>query len=100
MSSARDYMHDDYPRRSTTALVWLVVAICVAFVLQLVLLAPWFAAGATLVSQLALTIPGLKDWHLWTLVTHSFLHSTASPFHILFTILGLIFVGRGLEPVL
>lgn len=100
MSSARDYMSDDYPRRSTTALVWLVATICAAFVLQLVLLAPWSDSGATLIDQLALTIAGLKHWHLWTLGTHSFLHSTGNPFHILFTILGLVFVGRELEPVL
>ena len=100
MSSARDYMRDDYPRRTTTTLVWLVATICAAFVLQLVLLAPWSGSGATLINQLALTISGLKEWHLWTLATHSLLHSTGNPFHILFTILGLVFVGRELEPML
>ncbi len=93
-------MRSDYPRRSTTALVWLVATIVAAFVLQLVLLSPWFGSGAALINQLALTIPGLKDWHLWTLMTHSLLHSTGNPFHILFTILGLVFVGRELEPIL
>jgi len=100
MSSDRDYMRDDYPRRTTTAVVWLVATLCAAFVLQLVLLAPWFGSGATLINQLALTIGGLKDWHVWTLATYSFLHSTGNPFHILFTILGLVFVGRELESVL
>ena len=100
MSSARDYMREDYPRRSTTTLVWLVATICAAFVLQLILLAPWFGSGAILINELALTIPGLKEWHLWILVTHSFLHSTGNPFHFLFTLLGLVFVGRELEPVL
>jgi membrane associated rhomboid family serine protease len=100
MSSVRDYMRDDYPRRTTTTLVWLVATICAAFVLQLILLAPWFGSGVTLVNQLALTVPGLKDWHLWTLVTYSFLHSTGNPFHVLFTILGLVYVGRELESVL
>ncbi len=100
MSSDRAYMRDDYPRQSTTALVWLVATIVAAFVMQLVLLSPWFGSGAYLINQLALTIPGLQDWHVWTLLTHSLLHSTGNPFHILFTILGLIFVGRELEPVL
>lgn len=100
MSSDRDYMRHDYPHRSTTALVWLVATIVAAFVLQLILLSPWFGSGAALISQLVLTIPGLQHWHLWTLLTHSLLHSTSYPFHILFTILGLVFVGRELEPVL
>lgn len=100
MSSDRAYMRSDYPRRSTTALVWLVATIVAAFVIQLVLLSPWFGSGATLINQLVLTIPGLKEWHLWTLATHSLLHSTSNPFHVLFTILGLIFVGRELEPIL
>jgi membrane associated rhomboid family serine protease len=52
------------------------------------------------VAKLALTVDGLKSGHLWVLFTHSLLHSTASPFHILFTIIGLIFVGRELEPLL
>jgi len=47
-----------------------------------------------------LTVGSLRAWHLWTLLTHSFLHDTGNLFHILFTILGLIFVGRELEPVL
>jgi membrane associated rhomboid family serine protease len=37
---------------------------------------------------------------VWTLLTHCLLHSTDSPWHILFTFLGLIFVGRELEPVI
>ncbi len=93
-------MRNEYPSRPTTALVWLVATIVAAFVLQLVLLSPWFGSGSALINQLALTIPGLKVWHGWTLLTHSLLHSTGSPLHILFTILGLIFVGRELEPIL
>ena len=101
MSSARDYMRDDYPRRSTTVLVWLVSTIVAAFVLQLILVSPKLdAAGTTVVRFLALSIYGLKEWHLWTLLTHCLLHSTASPWHILFTVLGLIFVGRELETVI
>ena len=100
MSSDRDYMRHDYPRRTTTALVWLVATIVAAFVLQLVLLSPLFGSGEALINQLALTVPGLQDWHLWTLLTHSLLHSTGNPFHIVFIILTLIFVGRELEPMM
>ena len=93
-------MRHDYPRRSTSALIWLVATIVAAFVLQLVILSPWFGSGAVLINQLVLTIPGLQHGHLWTLLTHSLLHSTSDPFHIIFIILGLVFVGRELEPVL
>ena len=101
MLADRSYMHADYPRRSTSALVWLVATIIAAFVLQLVLLSPMFgSAGFTVVRFLALTVDGLRNGHVWTLATHALLHNTHDPFHILFTILGLIFVGRELEPLL
>jgi membrane associated rhomboid family serine protease len=81
-------------------LVWLVSTIAAAFVVQLIFLSPSLGSSAAVIEQLALTIRGLKSWHLWSLVTHCLLHSTDSPWHILFTILGLIFVGRELEPLL
>lgn len=101
MSSYRAYMQQDYPRRSTTTLVWLISTIVAAFVLQLILLSPKLDdLGTSAVDFLTLSIAGLKDWHLWTMLSHSLLHSTDSPWHILFTILGLIFVGRELEPII
>ncbi len=82
-------------------LVWLVSTLIAAFVLELVLLSPWLGnSGAGIVNRLTLTIPGLQHGHLWTLVTHGLLHSTGNPFHILFTILMLVFIGRELEPLL
>ena len=101
MLSDRSYMrNDDYPRKTTSVVVWLVSALLAAFVLELILLSPRLGSAAGLVNQLVLTVDGLKDWHVWTLLTHSFLHSTQNPFHILFTIVGLIFIGRELEPTL
>jgi membrane associated rhomboid family serine protease len=100
MSSDRAYMRQDYPQRSTTVLVWLVSTISAAFVLQLVLLSPKLGSTALLVQNMVLTIESLRSWHLWTLVTHCLLHSTDSVWHILFTVLGLIFVGRDLEPLI
>jgi membrane associated rhomboid family serine protease len=100
MSSDRFYLRNDYQRPQTTMLVWLIATIIAAFVIQLVLMSPWLGSAGLLVAKLALTVDGMKDGHVWVLVTHSLLHSTASPFHILFTIIGLIFVGRELEPLL
>jgi membrane associated rhomboid family serine protease len=100
MLSDRSYMRDDYQRRTTSALIWLVAVTIAAFVLQLILGSPWFGWGEAVLNQLPLTIRGLQSGHLWILVTHAFLHSTNQPFHILFTVLMLIFVGRELEPIL
>lgn len=99
MLSDRDYMGGSYPRKTTSVVIWLISALLAAFVLELILLSPWLgAAGPTLVNQFPLTIGSLRSWHLWTLLTHSLLHSTSNPFHILFTVLTLGFIGRELEP--
>jgi membrane associated rhomboid family serine protease len=100
MSSDRFYMRGDYTRPATTALVWLVSAIVATFVLQLVLLSPWMGSSAALPDQMRLTVRGIEQWHLWTLVTHGFLHSTSNPLHILFSLLSLVLIGRELEPQL
>lgn len=100
MLSDRSYMRSDYPRRATSALVWLIAGTVGAFIIQLVLGSPWFASGEGVLNQLALTTRNLQTGHLWTLATHALLHQTDQPFHILVTVLGLIFIGRELEPML
>ena len=90
-----------YPRKTTSVVIWLISVLLAAFVLELILLSPWLgASGPALVNQFPLTVGSLQNWHLWTLLTHSLLHSTANPLHILFTILTLGFIGRELEPQL
>lgn len=94
-------MQGDYPRRTTPVVIWLISALLAAFVLELILLSPWLgSSGAAVMRYLPLTIGGLQSGYVWTLVTHSFLHSTDNPFHILFTVVGLVFVGRELEALL
>jgi len=100
MASDRSYLRQEYQRPTTTMLVWLIATIIAGFVIQLILLSPWLGSAGQLVTKLSLTVEGVKAWHLWTLATHSLLHSTAWPWHILFTVIGLIFVGRELEPLL
>lgn len=103
MSSDRFYMRGDYPRPSTSALVWLVAAMVSAFVLQLVLMLPWFGTGSALSDQFRLTVRGIEQWHLWTLLSHGFLHDTRNPLHILVfvaSLLVLVMAGRELEPQL
>lgn len=100
MSSDRFYMRGDYPRQSTTALVWIIATMVAAFIMQLVLLSPWFGASALIPSQLSLTPRAILQGHVWTLVTHGFLHSTGNLLHIFFSVLSLVLIGRELEPQL
>lgn len=100
MPSDRFYMRGDYSRPRTTALVWLVAAMISCFVLQSALLLPWFDASSNLPAQLRLTVRGLEQGHIWTLLTHGFLHSTEFPLHILFSLVVLVLLGRELEPQL
>ena len=100
MSSDRYYLRADYPRPRATALVWIVAAMLSCFVLQLTLLAPWFEAYATLPEQLRLTVRGIQQWHLWTVLTHGLLHDADFPLHILSSVLLLVLIGRELEPQL
>lgn len=101
MLTDRPYMQGDYPRRTTSVVIWLISALIGAFVLELILLSPWLGTtGTDLVNRLVLSIPNLREWHVWTLASHSLVHSTGNPFHLLFIVLGLYFVGRELEPIL
>ncbi len=100
MLADRSYMRGDYQRRRTSALVWIIAVTVAAFVIELVVGSPWFVHGEALLSELPLTIPALREGHVWTLLTHGLIHSTSTPFHILFTVLSLIFIGRELEPLL
>lgn len=100
MLSDRVYMRSDYPRRNTSMFVWLIAVLVATYILELVVLSPWFVSGAALVDLFPLTVRSLQHGQVWTLLTHSFLHSTGNPFHILFTIFGLVFIGRELEPML
>lgn len=93
-------MRGDYPRPRTTALVWLVAAMISCFVLQSALLLPWFDTSSALPDQLRLTVRSMEQGHLWTLLTHGFLHGTAFPLHIIFSLVAIVLLGRELEPQL
>ena len=100
MLSDRPYMQNGYSRERTAAYIWLISILGAAFVLELVLLSPWWPAGGRFVSSLVLTTQALREWKLWTLLTHSLIHDITSPFHILFVLFSLAYLGRELEPLL
>ena len=101
MLSDRPYMRGDYQREKTSGLTWLLSAMIAGFVLQVVLGSSWLSgAGDRLSNLMALTIPAFENGWLWTLFTHSFLHSTGFIFHIVGNCLVLYFLGRELIPMM
>lgn len=101
MLSDRSYMHDDYGRRSTSVLTWLICAVVAGFILQNVFWR-WFGAraGTSFDQAFELTIDGLSSGRIWTLLSYAFLHSTVHFLHIVGNLLGLYFLGRELLPLL
>jgi membrane associated rhomboid family serine protease len=78
-----------------TAVVWLIVANVAVYVLQLLL-------GGAIEMQFALwplqpVADGQAHFHLWQIVTYSFLHSPGNYSHILFNMLGLFMFGAEIE---
>lgn len=100
MLSDRSYMRRDYPRHGTSATIWLVAALTAAFLLELILHSPWLGSSAGTIGKLALTVRSVQDGRLWTLLTHCIVHRTENPLHIVTMLLGLVLVGRELEPLL
>lgn len=98
MLSDRSYMQDDYPRERTSVLTWLLCAIVAGFLLQLVLSSDLIRSGIG--EQLALTVSGLREWRVWTLVTHNFLEELPYVLVLIGNLFGLYFLGRELLPML
>ncbi len=100
MLSDRSFMRNSYQREGTSIHIWLISVLGAAFVLELVLLSPWWPAGGRLVSNLFLTTQALRGWEVWRLLSHSLLHDSHNPFHILFVLFSLAYVGNELVPIL
>lgn len=99
MLSDRSYMRDSYPREKASVLAWLISAIVAGFVLQTVLGRVFDSPGAV-ESVFQLTVNSLRAGHVWTLFTYSFLHDIGNLLHVVSSLLGLYFLGRGLQPTL
>jgi membrane associated rhomboid family serine protease len=95
----RPYMHDQPNGRRTSPLTWLLCAVSAGFVIQMVF-SRWFPLSGFVDDQLAVTIPGLKEGHVWTLLTYGFLHSPNNLLHIVCNLFALYFLGRELLPML
>lgn len=100
MLSDRSYMRNSYNREGTSIHIWLISILGAAFVLELVLMSPWWSVGGRLVSAMVLTPAALQGGEIWRLLTHSLLHDSHSPFHILFVLFSLYYLGNELVSLL
>ena len=76
------------------------IALLVVFVLQI--LAERFGGHSFINKHLAFSGEALGTGQIWTAVTYAFLHDTGemAPWHLVFNMLAIFFIGRGLEPEL
>ncbi|MDB4359109.1 rhomboid family intramembrane serine protease, partial [Verrucomicrobiales bacterium] len=87
---SRDYMRDSSSGsgpRSWSLVTWLIVINVAMLVLTMVV--------TPLSNYLGLSLESLKGLQLWTLITYQFVH--ADPFHLLFNMIGLFFLGWMLQ---
>ena len=99
MLEDRPYMRDSYDRQRTSILTWLISLLVAVFVIQSVLVRlPGIHSGLDM--DLGLSSFGLKEGHLWTLVTYGFLHDTGNLLQLLGYLIVIFFVGREVLPIL
>lgn len=79
--------------RGFSVVTWLILVCVGVFVVQAVGVV-WFRS-LVVEKYFALSLEGVKEWRVWTLVTYGFLH--ANFLHILVNMLAIFFVGRILE---
>jgi membrane associated rhomboid family serine protease len=89
-------MRQDEYRAPSRVLIWFLGAMLAGFILQNIFVR-WLGNGEIL-RYLAVTPAGLRDGHVWTLLTYTLLHGGI--LHLLFNGLFLYFLGRELAPLL
>lgn len=96
MLSDRTYMRNDYARRPTPVVLWLISALIAGFVLQNIFDRWLGSQGFT--ALFSLSAFGIQHGYLWGLVSYTLLHDGI--LHLLFNGLGIFFLGRELTPLL
>jgi len=99
MLQDRPYMRDNYERRQTGVITWLISLIVAIYVIQMAL-TRFLGARFGLDETLGLSTFGLRSGHLWTLLTYGFLHDTGNLLQVLSYLIVIYFVGRELLPLL
>ncbi len=96
MLSDRTYMRQDYDRRPTPVVMWIISALIAGFVLQNIF-DRWLGSNA-FTALFALSANGARHGQVWGMVTYTLLHGGI--LHLLFNGLGIYFLGRELTPLL
>ncbi len=90
-------MRGSYEKRRTSILTWLISSIAAAFLVQNVF-AHFFPIG--LEWRFGLTPVGLREGHVWTLITYGFLHSTDNLLQVIAYLPVIYFLGREVLPIM
>ncbi len=96
-------MRTDYETERTSVLIWLICSLVAGYIVQNVLLrllGDYPSIYSAFAGMTYLSIQGLHGLRIWTLVTYAFFHDPQNLLHLLFSVLGLYFIGRELETVL
>lgn len=80
--------------------MWLISLIVAAFLIQLVVSAPWFGPGIYLSHHFGVSVGAIQELRLWTIFTHPILHRTDNFLHIIAVVGGLVLLGREMLPVM
>ena len=99
MLQDRPYMQDNYERRRTSVLVWLISLIVATYLIQSVL-THLVGMRSGLDAALGLSSFNLRTGRLWTLLTYGFLHDTGNLLQVIGYLIVIYFVGRELLPLL
>jgi len=101
MFSERRYARydNDYDRRPTSALVWLLCALVAGYVIEMIFVKLIPIAGTLPFDVAAFSPAALRGLRLWTLVTYTLLHDI-NPLHLLVNALVIFFMGREVLPLL
>ena len=96
MLDDRSYMKSS-PLERRPVTVTLLIALVAIYILQSCLV---YFAGYPLSEWFGLSLHGMKEFHIWQIITFQFLHQVPLPFHLFFNCLGLYFFGRAIEDAL
>lgn len=98
MLSDRSYFKETASERASASLVRLISVLIAAFLIELVVVAPWFPVRVYLPHHFGHSVAAFPELRLWTIGTHVFVHSTDNLLHITGVVAGLILLGRELLP--
>jgi membrane associated rhomboid family serine protease len=93
MLSDRSYMRAPSTERGTSAHVWLISSVIAGYVLQLFFQFLQARPGPDLFQRVALSGFSLREFRLWTLLTHGWVHDTHNILQIIMVVAGLILLG-------